>query len=90
MIALLGIGVTASPCFLWEGLLMEKVKKHTVHKCPRFTQSELQQEYNYLQAERITNQLLEKGLITLAEYGRIMDLNRKTFPTLLASLLPAC
>ena len=46
IIALLGIGVTASPCFLWEGFLMEKVKKHTVQKCPRFTQSELQQEYN--------------------------------------------
>ena len=69
---------------------MEKMKKLTVHKCPRFTQSQLQQEYNYLQAERITNQLLEKGLITIAEYGRIMDLNRKTFPTLLAPLLPAC
>ncbi len=68
---------------------MEKMKKLTVHKCPRFTQSELQQEYNYLQAERITRRLLERGLISAVEFRRIMNLNRKTFPTILAPLLPA-
>ncbi|MCR5403152.1 MAG: hypothetical protein K6E91_04935 [Butyrivibrio sp.] len=34
----------------------------------RFTQEQLQQEFNYMQAEKITKKLREKGLITEEEY----------------------
>ena len=53
----------------------------------RFTQEQLQQEFNYMQAEKITKKLLDKGLITDEEFDRIMAENRQTFPTFLSPLL---
>lgn len=53
----------------------------------QFTQEQLQQEFNYMQAEKITKELLEKGLITGEEFDRIMAENRRTFPTFLSPLL---
>ncbi len=52
-----------------------------------FTQEQLQKEYGYIQAEKITKGLLEKGMITLEEYERIMAENRRSFPTYLAPIL---
>ena len=53
----------------------------------KFTQEELQMEFNYMQAERITKKLLERGLITDEEFDRIMAENKRTFPTFLSPLL---
>ncbi len=53
----------------------------------RFTQEQLQNEFNYMQAEKITKTLLEKGIITEEEFDRIMAEHRRTFPTFLAPLL---
>lgn len=53
----------------------------------KFTHEQLQQEFNYMQAEKITKKLLEKGLITEEEYELIMAENRRTFPTFLSPLL---
>ncbi len=52
----------------------------------RFTEEELQNEFNYIQAGNITRKLLERGLITGDEYDRIMKLNRLSFPSFLAPL----
>ena len=59
-------------------------KKPSSHK---FTQEELQQEFNYMQAEKVTKKLLEKGLITEEEFELIMAENKRTFPTFLSPLL---
>lgn len=56
----------------------------TTHK---FTQEQLQTEFNYMQVEKITKKLLEKGFITEGEYARIMEENRRSFPTYLAPIL---
>ena len=53
----------------------------------RPTQEQLQREFNYIQAERITKKLLEKGLITIVEYDRIMGENRRVFSPFLATIL---
>ena len=53
----------------------------------RPSQEQLQREFNYLQAERITKKLLEKGLITIVEYDRIMGENRRVFSPFLATVL---
>ena len=50
-------------------------------------QEQLQREFNYIQAERITKKLLEKGLITIVEYDRIMGENRRVFSPFLATIL---
>ena len=53
----------------------------------KFTQEELQMEFNYMQAERITKKLLERGLITREEFDLIMAENKRTFPTFLSPLI---
>ena len=53
----------------------------------QITQEQLQNEFNYIQAERITKILLDKGLISDVEYYKIMEANRRSFSPSLASLL---
>ncbi len=53
----------------------------------KFTHEQLQQEFNYMQAEKVTKKLLEKGLITEEEFDLIMAENKRTFPTFLSPLL---
>ncbi len=53
----------------------------------RFTQEQLQIEFNYMIAEKITKTLLGMGLITNEEFTWIMAENRRIFPTFLAPLL---
>ena len=53
----------------------------------KFTHEQLQQEFNYMQAEKVTKKLLEKGLITEEEFELIMAENKRTFPTILSPLL---
>ena len=53
----------------------------------KMTQEQLQMEFNYMQAERITKKLLERGLITEEEFEKIMAENKRTFPTILSPLL---
>ena len=60
--------------------------QNTTSSGHRITQEELQREFNYMQAERITKKLLELGRITEAEFEKIMAENRRTFPTVLSSL----
>ena len=52
-----------------------------------YTQEQLQQEFDYMMAEKTTQKMLDHGLITPGEYDRIMAENRRTFSTFLAPLL---
>ncbi|KOA19538.1 MULTISPECIES: SHOCT domain-containing protein [Clostridium] len=49
---------------------------------------QLQREFDYIQAEKLLNKMLEKGLISEAEFNKITALNRQTFSPLLAELMP--
>ena len=53
----------------------------------RFTQEQLQREFNYMQAEKVTKKLLERGLITVDEFDKIMQENRRSFSPYLAEIL---
>ena len=55
---------------------------------PCTTNEQLQNEYNYIRAEQITQKLLHKGLISTGEYDRIMAENRRLFSPYLADLYP--
>jgi len=57
------------------------------YKAEKLTEAALQNEHNYLVAERLTKKLLKKDLISQDEYDKIMTKNRKTFPPLLAEIL---
>ncbi len=47
-----------------------------------------QNEYNYILAQQITKRLLDKGLITEAEFNKITSKNRESFSPLLARIMP--
>ena len=53
---------------------------------PRPTDVELQNEYNYILAENITKKLLEKGLISVDEFNKIMAKNRESFSPFFARI----
>ena len=55
----------------------------------QYTEEEMQQEYDYIRAEQMTRRLLDKGLISEAEFHKIMTKNRQSFCPLLAHLYPA-
>jgi len=41
-----------------------------------------------VRAQQILTSMLEKGLITLSEFNKITELNRKTFSPLFAEIMP--
>ena len=45
-------------------------------------------ELGYFMAQKITEKMLEKGLISFDEYDKLTALNRQTFSPLYADLLP--
>lgn len=49
---------------------------------------QLQREFNYIQAEKLLKRMLEKGLISEAEFNKITALNRQTFSPVLARIMP--
>ena len=52
----------------------------------RPTDTELQREYNYILAEKLTKKLLEQGLISLGEFDKIMEKNRESFSPFFARI----
>lgn len=46
---------------------------------PKSTAEEMQNEYNYILAEQMTRNLLDKGLISDDEFNKIMQKNQRTF-----------
>lgn len=54
----------------------------------QMTQEQLQREYDYFMAEKITKDMLKNGLITEGEFNKITALNRKIFSPNLAELMP--
>lgn len=65
---------------------IEKEEGRDLHT-ERPSQEQVQMEFDYLQAERITKKMLEIGLISTDEYDSIMIENRRTFSPYLAPLL---
>ncbi|MEC1780010.1 SHOCT domain-containing protein [Ornithinibacillus sp. 4-3] len=61
-------------------------KSTTVLK--RVSQEQLQREFDYIQAEKLLRKMLQKGLITEAEFNKIDALNRQTFSPFLAEIMP--
>jgi hypothetical protein len=47
----------------------------------------LQREVDYVRAQQILTAMLDCGLISLSEFNKITDLNRKTFSPLLAEIM---
>lgn len=46
---------------------------------PKITDTELQNEYNYILAENLTKKLLDKEVISEDEFNKIMEKNKAVF-----------
>ena len=49
---------------------------------------EIQQDYDYVMAQRACKSLLSAGLISLVEFNKLTQLNRDTFSPMLAEIMP--
>lgn len=56
-------------------------KKH------QYTEEEMQREYNYILAEKMTKKLLDKGLISVDEFNKISERNRQNFCPYLSEIM---
>jgi hypothetical protein len=68
-------------CSFGEGLKINNKMSFVSHE-------QMQREVDYVRAQQILTSMLEKGLITLSEFNKITELNRKTFSPLLAEIMP--
>ncbi len=53
------------------------------------TEESLQNEFDYIVAQRILQNMLEIGLISLAEFNKIKALNQEKFSLELTSIMPS-
>ena len=58
-----------------------------VPKAHQLSEKQLYDEINYRRAEKLTEKMLEKGLITVDESDRILSEARKIFVPIMAELL---
>ena len=54
----------------------------------KMTNSQMQKEADYYMAQKILKQLLSAELISLDEFDKITELNRKKFSPALAKIMP--
>ena len=54
---------------------------------PKPTDSEMQNEYNYILAEQMTSKLLDKSLISEEEFDKIMAKNRRSFSPFISKII---
>lgn len=54
----------------------------------QITTEDLQNEYNYILAERVLENMLETGVITVDECNKIKELNRQYFSPVLSEIMP--
>ena len=54
----------------------------------KMTNSQMQKEADYYMAQKLLKQLLSVGLISLDEFDKITELNRKKFSPILAKIMP--
>ena len=54
---------------------------------PRPTNEEMQNEYNYILAEQMTRKLLDRGLISVDEFDKIMAKNLRSFSPFISKIL---
>lgn len=51
------------------------------------SEKQMQNEFDYMMAQQMLKNMLENGLITLAEFNKISALNREIFSPELASIM---
>lgn len=68
---------------------VKEVSTFPIPKIParKMTEEQMQQDFNYKMAQKCTQILLEKGLISEKEFNKITLLNRESFSPYLVELM---
>ncbi|MEA4816819.1 MAG: SHOCT domain-containing protein [Lachnospiraceae bacterium] len=66
---------------------MSKSDINAVSKKRPVPQEQMQREVDYVRAQQILTAMMNCGLISLSEFNKITELNRKTFSPLLAEIM---
>ena len=53
-----------------------------------FTEEQFQRDVDYFRAQQITKSMLDAGLISLSQFDKLSNLNRKSFSPFLADIFP--
>ena len=53
-----------------------------------FSTEQFQRDVDYYRAQHITKSMLDAGLISLSQFNKITDLNRRYFSPFLAEIMP--
>ena len=53
-----------------------------------FSEQQFQKDVDYYRAQTIVKAMLDAGLISLSQYNKLTELNRKSFSPFLAEILP--
>ncbi|SFS07380.1 SHOCT domain-containing protein [Anaeromicropila populeti] len=59
-----------------------------LREAKKMTYEQLQNEYQYILVQKIVQNLLDHGLISIEECHKITEKNRQTFSPYLAELMP--
>ena len=51
-------------------------------------QSDIQQDYDFLQVQKVSEKLLALGLISLSEFNKLTEINRTTFSPFWVEIMP--
>ena len=51
-------------------------------------QPDIEQDYNFFQAQKIAKNMLELGLISLSEFNKLTEINRETFSPFWVEIMP--
>ena len=68
--------------------ITEPLCNTTLQQEKYWTPEEVQRDYDYFMAQKAVKLLLENKLISLSEFDKLTELNRKTFYPYLAELMP--
>lgn len=51
-------------------------------------QTDIEQDYNFFQAQKIAKNMLELGLISLSEFNKLTEINRETSSPFWVEIMP--
>ena len=51
-------------------------------------QADIEQDYNFFQAQKVAENMLELGLVSLSEFNKLTEINRKTFSPFWVEIMP--
>lgn len=64
------------------------IASHLKAQSKPLTTMELQQDFDYFMAQEAADRLLSAGLISLAEFNKLTQINRDTFSPMFAEIMP--